>query len=674
MSDEVRKELSDLDEVTITRPVGTINVLELEQGNQIVKQIGKENGYYNIINNELWIPVIKGGAQHGKVPTKLTFRDAWKRPTWPEMNKITNEIKGHWTQPKTDSVVSNNDDPWQLFINRRTESVTTTPYEVFGLTTLEIEQVSSLPIIFGDYRDNLNDPFMPYYPAILSAYNDNDIAPIQHYATSDVIDFWTNTDLLTWLHTYGLENPGRVRSNEEALKPITVNKTTLVEYPSHSRPVIANVAFEEFRTVTGRLYSVKFIRKETPDPKQLTYDFCKAYFSKDYPKLMEQYSKDLITYDPKSITEWVNKKDRAPMRMKEVLKTLAAELTVKPMSDINVHTKLESLIKDEPIMHYEQQQARSIMWQWYSIGAIFSHIFLEAKKRFNELLRTEVLYADGVRPDELAARVSHLKNINSFFENDLTKQDRQTDEPILEVEFLIYQLLGVHPLVLSAWRSVHKWWRWKSRHCRGEQYAMRLTGQATTSLGNTITNMQVHCKFVLEHLDTIKLILLLGDDSLIMSTRKLNMSNLSKDIATMFNMQAKPFQNETHGVFCRWVFYPRGDGTVGVGPDWVRLNLRYEVTNGQHISTDFNLHARSMSYCMTLGDIPQVQRVINKWNYPITPLKWYEPALLGKAVAAKWEMSYDQAIGYMSRLCQQMYDMKPTDHKFLVWGNKPAKR
>lgn len=48
-------------------------------------------------------------------------------------------------------------------------------------------------------------------------------------------------------------------------------------------------------------------------------------------------------------------------------------------------------------------------------------------------------------------------------ENDLEKQDRQTDEELIECEFWIYsQLLGVDPDVLKSWRSVHNEWRYRS--------------------------------------------------------------------------------------------------------------------------------------------------------------------------------------------------------------------
>lgn len=88
------------------------------------------------------------------------------------------------------------------------------------------------------------------------------------------------------------------------------------------------------------------------------------------------------------------------------------------------------------------------------------------------------------------------QKVDGFFENDLSKQDRQTDKPLIDVEFALYDILGVHTDVLASWRSVHNLWPFSSNYHRGLQREMRLTGQATTSLGNVITNMQVHARFI----------------------------------------------------------------------------------------------------------------------------------------------------------------------------------
>lgn len=63
---------------------------------------------------------------------------------------------------------------------------------------------------------------------------------------------------------------------------------------------------------------------------------------------------------------------------------------------------------------------------------------------------------------------------------------------MIQIEMAIYLLLGVHPVVLELWQTVHRKWRYKSSSLKGFGFAKRLTGQATTALGNVVVNMIVH--------------------------------------------------------------------------------------------------------------------------------------------------------------------------------------
>lgn len=122
--------------------------------------------------------------------------------------------------------------------------------------------------------------------------------------------------------------------------------------------------------------------------------------------------------------DWLKRRPDAPKIHREIIKLLAEEIMIKPISDINIHIKLESLMKDEPIMHWEQSQPRPIMWQRKAVSAIFSHVFRAAKDRLKEILNEKVIYTDGLRPDEISGRLRLCQNVHGFFENDLTKQDR----------------------------------------------------------------------------------------------------------------------------------------------------------------------------------------------------------------------------------------------------------
>lgn len=79
----------------------------------------------------------------------------------------------------------------------------------------------------------------------------------------------------------------------------------------------------------------------------------------------------------------------------------------------------------------------------YAVTAIFAPIFLIAKERIKKLLVENILYTDGLRPDEISSYLSCFKSAEYFYENDLEQQDVHTDQPIIEVEFALYKLLGV---------------------------------------------------------------------------------------------------------------------------------------------------------------------------------------------------------------------------------------
>lgn len=54
---------------------------------------------------------------------------------------------------------------------------------------------------------------------------------------------------------------------------------------------------------------------------------------------------------------------------------LEKELNIKSISEINIHMKVEALLKDNPARTIHAQQARTILWQRYAVAAIFSPVF-----------------------------------------------------------------------------------------------------------------------------------------------------------------------------------------------------------------------------------------------------------------------------------------------------------
>lgn len=90
-------------------------------------------------------------------------------------------------------------------------------------------------------------------------------------------------------------------------------------------------------------------------------------------------------------------------KLKQTIQYLINDMRTKNMSDVKVHVKLETLLKEEPIQNFRAQQGRIIVYQLAFMAAIFSPIFLEAKQRLKALLKDFIIYSDGLRPDELSA-------------------------------------------------------------------------------------------------------------------------------------------------------------------------------------------------------------------------------------------------------------------------------
>lgn len=81
-------------------------------------------------------------------------------------------------------------------------------------------------------------------------------------------------------------------------------------------------------------------------------------------------------------------------------------------------------------------------------------------------------------------------------------------------------------------------------------------------------------------------------------------------------MQSKAKVHYDVATFCQMLIYNNLDSD-GVGPDFVRLKNRFEVTNGVHESNDDNITMRAMSYCTMIGDTPEINNLIEKYEWPI---------------------------------------------------------
>jgi hypothetical protein len=507
------------------------------------------------------------------------------------------------------------------------------------------------------YDDEYEHGFNGYVAPYTENYTGSNLDVLTDFPSAEAIRLWEDTDLTDWLNMYAPENKCKLRGREIPGRIVKTTKITLAKYPIKSRPVLTKAVFEESRSITGRIKSVKHVRDQEKIPlmRNTIANMASIYFVPHYNELLKTFRVEQLVFEPSDIKAWIEASRGAPSVLQEVVKVLGTEILTKPINDVNIHVKMESLLKSSPIALMREQQARIIVWQRKGVCALYTSIFKKAKTRLKQLLREEVVYTDGLRPDEISAFL-RTKRVRFFYENDLTKQDRQTDDPILRVEMEIYRILGVNECVLSSWFEMHKEWRFKSRYVKGNSKEMRQTGQATTALGNCITNMQVHAQFFLKNRSSLQFVIFLGDDMLAGFATRPVTKDLRNYIATYFNMQSKESCQSDYGTFCCMIAYPLSDGSCELGPDVVRLKFRYEVTNGAHESTPENRLMRKISYMYMLGGTKEIINILTVNEIGVNIPMWYSFPYMVRGCAEKYEMTEEQVIGYYNNLLDMMCD------------------
>lgn len=584
-----------------------------------------------------------------------------------------NDNQYSWKEEGSKETERKKDDWWGL-----KKQLTAATSRKFGLERLDnvsalefhqVEQISPVTVFKGTGSSKM--------PQLIESerliFDLRDVEVVQEDPDYNAMVFWSDGDVLDWLDIK-FPKEGRVMSNEWAQRVQEQKKYTLTKYPKYARPVHVKPAFQEHKSIASRLHTVFTVRKTKPPIEKVIKDIFKAYFHEDADKLIKNFMDNKLTYDPFETMIWIEQHHSPAKVFKEVKELFAGELFTTPISTINVHQKVEALLKevDKVIYRWEHQEARIIAWQRYAVAAIFSPVFKLAKKRLQLLFKNTVIYADGKTPAEISAFLRTTRKVKYIFSNDLSKQDRQTDEHVLAVEFKIYALLGVHEDVLSAWSEVHKDWKYKGKFTKGWRTAMRTTGQATTAIGNVITNMQAHAKFVCENAHNIEFIMVLGDDNSMGFREMPNTKKLRKFIADNFNMMSKDSVDNV-GVFCQFLVYPGTSGYNEMSPDYVRLKNRFEVLNGVGEASVENIAMRAMSYAMTIGDTVEIKDLVIKENWPIKPEKWYNQSDAITAMMEKNDMCEAEIINHYKLLLEMMTKREIHEQTIKVFTSQPQR-
>lgn len=245
---------------------------------------------------------------------------------------------------------------------------------------------------------------------------------------------------------------------------------------------------------------------------------------------------------------------------------------------------------------------RIVLWNPYAFNLIFAPVYATAKARFKALLKPNVLYAEDMNQHEVIDYLSIIdlgdEKDYEFFESDLSKQDRQTDEISLTFEYWLYELLGVNVQVNNFYKKQHDKTVLKAKGLKVRTDPKRHTGQTTVGFGNLINNFRTYAKFFSEH--EYKLIMGLGDDLLALVLKGFNEKKLQKYVEQFHNMESTYSTNDKTGIFCQFIFAKLND-TITMVPNIVRLEDRYRSIHKVTPDIRDHLLTKTISYCWMLN-------------------------------------------------------------------------
>jgi hypothetical protein len=441
------------------------------------------------------------------------------------------------------------------------------------------------------------------------------------------------------------------------IKEIATGKFT--EYPSHSQPGYVERMNAGVSAVSELFGTRLDLRKVLHNPRDDAQTFASTYFTKMSTKELPQ-----VNINSEAIIKWLQERPDSVKIGKDLVELLSEGIDVHGMDKVKVHLKKESRMKDQLIDllspqatdnempgTIEEQRIRLIVWQRKGITLIVAAFFLELKENFKRCLRNDVLYADGLTPQQLSAWLNKITvDECTFVEDDLKKQDRQTDMTLIETEMEIYKILGGNPAVVDFWKVVHMRWRARGMQIKFKGDASRLTGQATTALGNVIINLLVHMRLVKELGNQLNCMVALGDDNALMAKVNVTPDQVSKNSARHFNMKSDPHISKDCGTFLRQIIYKNRNGCLESGPDVIRLRRRYEVLNGSGRTSKENVEMRKMSYLCMLGNVGHATDIVKRHDYPIKLEQWYDWELLRHATAIKYRTTEEGVENELSLL------------------------
>jgi len=501
-----------------------------------------------------------------------------------------------------------------------------------------------------------------------------ELIPSTKLVRPEIINYWEdNTGMM--VPTIPLPNDYiklTIKNNMAGVK--SIRKDFMVKYPSHGQSAQTKRFMADTQAVSDLFGKKLVLRKYQHSPVEDAKSFMNLYC--DRAKIS---GLPTATLDFRATIEWLKERPGPQSILNEIIEVLTLGLELGKIHNVNVHMKLESRMKDVAATlesaigmpeTLDEQRVRLIVWQRKGITAIFAPMFKQIKDNLKYCLLPKYKYTDGLTPQQLNAILNHITEPVVFIEDDCKKQDRQTDNILLDTEMEIYKQLGGNPVIVDLWRTVHRNWRAKGMNVSFVGDAARHTGQATTAIGNVIVNLLIRDRLVRKLGSNLILLLCLGDDNLLISKVALTPQEIKKGSALHYNMVSEPVVSEIVGGYLRMLVYRNRNGMLECSPDFVRLERKHEVLNGVSEASDINIRARNLSYLFMLGGLPGVAEAVKANGFELDVPLWYNGQDAMTVCAEKYSTTISDVEAHAARLIKNCSTTTTFQNQQLMWVAK----
>ncbi|ABD73306.1 putative polyprotein [Gremmeniella abietina type B RNA virus XL2] len=378
-----------------------------------------------------------------------------------------------------------------------------------------------------------------------------------------------------------------------------------------ARPTIQSVASSLPNAISTRLMGRESLRTEATTIGQY-HTLMQRLWHPKAEELFKIFGADQISLSTNMLVEWLVNKGNKMQLFDDMLRDVQAREYATDPKDVTVHYKVENLLKEQ-VNDILDQVGRVIVWNNQNINMFACPIINEAKARLKLLLKPNVVYTDGMSTPALNAKLGEYK-AKYILEMDLSKQDRQTDRPILEYEWWLVKNLGVSEKVIDFLSSPIP--TFNIHGSNGETAklpAIHFSGGAMTSLGNEIRNLVLVSDCVQKYVA----IFTLGDDSLVLMNQTPQLDLYNRICRSRHNVTNTADWSTSHGTFLQLIVTRDDDGFFYASHNFSRLREKLAYSAYPNDSLEWKM--KFASYLMMIGYCPATRNAMQYSGFVVFP-------------------------------------------------------